>query len=214
MIRKHTVGAGLAAVALATTTAITAAPGAQAAPTTTDRARATSLADVLATDGHHFDRTWGDFDILDAAVTAVLKEDPTSPVSVLAKRKVRLTAFLPTDRAFQRLAKTLTGTTPRTERATFKALAKAAGVDVIETVLLYHVVPGKTLGAKKVLAADGTKLTTAQGGTVTVRVKGKRVVLVDADPDVRNPRVVATNINRGNPQIAHAINRVLLPLDL
>jgi hypothetical protein len=39
-------------------------------------------------------------------------------------------------------------------------------------------------------------------------------VLVDADPDVRNPRVVATNINRGNPQIAHAINRVLLPLDL
>jgi uncharacterized surface protein with fasciclin (FAS1) repeats len=87
-------------------------------------------------------------------------------------------------------------------------------VDVIETVLLYHVVPGKTLSAAKVVKADGKKLTTAQGGTVTVKVKGKKVILVDADPDLRNPRVIATNINKGNRQIAHAINRVLLPLDL
>ena len=62
--------------------------------------------------------------------------------------------------------------------------------------------------------ADGKKLTTAQGGTVTVKVKGKKVILVDADPDLANPRVIATDINKGNRQIAHAINRVLLPLDL
>jgi uncharacterized surface protein with fasciclin (FAS1) repeats len=214
MIRKHTVAAGFTAVVLAATATVAAAPGAQAAPGSNDRAGRTSLAAVLAADGHHFDKKWGDFDILDAAIMAVLKEKPKSPVAVLAKGKVRLTAFLPTDRAFRQLAKTLTGKAPKTEKATFKTLAKAAGVDVIETVLLYHVVPGKTLGAAKVLKADGKKLTTAQGGTVTVKVKGKKVTLVDADPDLRNPRVVATNINKGNRQIGHAIDRVLLPLDL
>ena len=214
MIRKQTVAAGLTAVALAATATVAAAPGAQAAPSTTDRAGKTSLAAVLASDGHRFDKKWGDFDILDAAVMAVLKEKPKSPVAVLAKGKVRLTAFLPTDRAFQRLAKTLTGASPKTEKKTFNALAKAAGIDVIETVLLYHVVPGKTLGATKVVKADGKKLTTAQGGKVTVQVKGKKVTLVDADPDLANPRVIATDINKGNRQIGHAIDRVLLPLDL
>jgi uncharacterized surface protein with fasciclin (FAS1) repeats len=108
----------------------------------------------------------------------------------------------------------LTGTKPATERATFRTLAKAAGVDTIETVLLYHVVPGATLGSAKVLQADGTKLTTAQGGTVKVHVNGKMVRLQDKDRDLRDPRVVAVDINKGNPQIAHAIDRVLLPVDL
>jgi uncharacterized surface protein with fasciclin (FAS1) repeats len=205
-IRASTVGltaAALAAGALAAQTPAQAAAG-----------RPTSLAQVLAADGHHFDRKWGDFDILDAAVLAVLDAKPKSPVGVLAKRKVRLTAFLPTDRAFRSLAATLTGSRPKSEKATFNALAKAAGIDTIETVLLYHVVPGRTLTAAEVVGADGKKLTTAQGGKITVRVGKKQVRLVDADPDLRDPRVVATNINKGNPQIAHAIDRVLLPVDL
>jgi uncharacterized surface protein with fasciclin (FAS1) repeats len=199
--------AGLSAAALATV-ALAAPASAQAAD------RNTSLAQVLAADGHRFDKKWGDFDILDAAVMAVLDAKPDSAVGVLAQRNTKLTAFLPTDRAFRNLATALTGSKPKSEKATFKALADAAGVDLIETVLLYHVVPGRTLNAKKVVAADNKKLTTAQGGTVTVRVKGKKVTLADADPDVRNPRVIATNINKGNPQIAHAINGVLLPADL
>ncbi len=206
--------AALATAAVAGTTALASAPAADAQPAPARAARHTSIAQVLAADGHHFDRRWSDFDILDAAVRAVLKAKPSSPVKVLTKRNVKLTAFAPTDRAFQRLARTLTGKTPRTERATFRTLANAAGIDTIEAVLLYHVVPGRTLGAKKVLAADGKRLRTAQGGTVTVRVHGTKVTLVDADPDVRNPRVVRTNINAGNPQIAHAIDRVLLPVDL
>ena len=214
MIRKHTVAAGFTAVVLAATATVAAAPGAQAAPSPADRAGKTSLADVLAADGQRFDKKWGDFDILDAAVMAVLDAKPKSAVAVLADGKVRLTAFLPNDRAFRKLARTLTGKAPKTEKATFTALAGAAGIDVIETVLLYHVVPGKTLNAAKVVQADGKKLTTAQGGKITVNVKGKKVVLVDADPDVHNPRVIATDINKGNRQIGHAINRVLLPLDL
>jgi uncharacterized surface protein with fasciclin (FAS1) repeats len=205
-IRASAVGLTAAALAAGTLAAQTPAQAASGRPT--------SLAQVLAADGHHFDRKWGDFDILDAAVLAVLDAKPKSPVGVLAKRKVRLTAFLPTDRAFRSLAATLTGSRPKSEKATFNALAKAAGIDTIETVLLYHVVPGRTLTAAKVVGADGKKLTTAQGGKITVRVGKKQVRLVDADPDLRNPRVVATNINKGNPQIAHAIDRVLLPIDL
>lgn len=207
---KHRVAVGLAA-ALATSASIATLPAADAAPA---RPHTTSLAQVLATDGHRFDKSWGDFDILDKAVSTVLAEKPDSAVGVLAKGRTELTAFLPTDRAFRILVTNLTGTKPATERATFRTLAKAAGVDTIETVLLYHVVPGATLGSAKVLQADGTKLTTAQGGTVKVHVKKKTVRLQDEDRDLRDPRVVAVDINKGNPQIAHAIDRVLLPVDL
>lgn len=203
--------AALATTTLAASATVALAPGAQAAP---ERPKPTSLAQVLAADGHHFDKSWGDFDILDAAVMAVLKAKPKSPVAVLTKGRTKLTAFLPTDRAFRSLATTLTGTRPATEKATFKALAGAAGLDVIETVLLYHVVPGKTLGSAKVVKADGKKLKTAQGGSIEVVVRKKTVSLRDADPDLRNPRVVKTDINRGNPQIAHVIDRVLLPIDV
>ncbi|WP_395658218.1 fasciclin domain-containing protein [Nocardioides sp.] len=206
-------------IAVLATTTLLAAGGLIGATTSADAAPAphrgnTSLADVLAADGHDYDDNWKDFDILDAAVTTVLTAKPDSPVAVLADGSVRLTAFAPTDRAFQRLAKALTGSTPATEEDTFNAIAGAAGVDTVETVLLYHVVPGKTLGSAKVLKADGAKLTTAQGGKVTVQVKKKQVTLVDKDPDLRNPRVIAVDINKGNPQIAHAIDRVLLPVDL
>lgn len=206
--------AALATTALVTAGSLVGSSGAASAAPAPESARPTSLAQVLAADGHRFDKKWGDFDILDKAVMTVLAEKPDSAVGVLAKARTKLTAFLPTDRAFQRLATTLTGKTPKTERATFKALAEAAGVDTVETVLLYHVVPGKTLGSAKVLKADGAKLTTAQGGKVTVQVKKKQVTLVDKDPDLRNPRVIAVDINKGNPQIAHAIDRVLLPVDL
>ncbi|HYF71712.1 MAG TPA: fasciclin domain-containing protein [Nocardioides sp.] len=199
------------AAVLAASASMFAMPSAQAeAP----HGRTTSLAQVLAADGHRFDSTWGDFDVLDKAVATVLAEKPKSPVGVLAKGRTKLTAFLPTDRAFRELVTTLTGNEPRTERAAFRSLARAAGVDVIETVLLYHVVPGRTLGSRQVLQADGAELATAQGGTVTVRVGETKVRLQDADPDVRNPRVIATDINKGNPQVAHAINGVLLPLDV
>ena len=80
--------------------------------------------------------------------------------------------------------------------------------------LLYHVVPGKTITAKDALKADGAKLTTAQGGKITVKVRRGSISLVDADKNSRNPRVNVPNINKGNKQIAHGIDRVLRPLDL
>ena len=84
----------------------------------------------------------------------VLDAKPASPVAVLADGSTRLTAFLPTDRAFRRLVRDLTGTAPDTERAVFTAAA-TLGVDTIEQVLLYHVVPGQTLTSGKV--AEGRR---------------------------------------------------------
>ena len=175
-----------------------------------------SLATVLVKDGSGFDRNWNDFDIADNAVAAVLAAKPGSPVAVLADGKVPLTAFLPTDRAFRQLAHELTGKRYRTEKAVFTDLATTLGVDTIENVLLYHVVPGATITYQQALRSNGAVLQTAlPGATLKVKVtRHHRVYLVDADTNDRNPRIVRININKGNVQIAHGIDRVLRPVDL
>ncbi len=174
-----------------------------------------SLATVLAADGHHFDRNWNDFDIVDKAVGTVLKAKPDSPVAVLANGKVRLTAFLPTDRAFRRLVTSLTGTQPATERATFRKIAKLVDVDTLETILLFHVVPGKTITAAKASKADEARLKTAAGIVLGVNVRRTGAIyLRDKDRNAANARVIVADINKGNRQIAHGINRVLRPADL
>jgi uncharacterized surface protein with fasciclin (FAS1) repeats len=209
--RTRTGLVGIVAATVAAGAALTGAP-AQAA----DRARPAgdrSLAQVLAAD-KGFDHNWNDFDILDKAVTTVLSAKPGSPVTVLADGSTRLTAFLPTDRAFRRLATELTGRRPHTERGTFRAIAGAADVDTIETILLYHVVPGVTAGSRKVVRMNGARLTMANGGTVTIRVRPSGVRLADQDPDARNADVIAVDVNKGNKQIAHVVNRVLRPVDL
>lgn len=173
-----------------------------------------SLATVLAKDGRGFDHNWHDYDIVDNAVRAVLTAKPNSAVGVLADGKTTLTAFLPTDRAFRLLVKDLTGKQPRTEKQTFQAVA-SLGINTVETVLLYHVVPGTRITYRQALRADGARLTMANGGIVRVDVRpGKRVKLLDADRNDDNPRIVQKNINKGNRQIAHGINRVLRPIDL
>jgi uncharacterized surface protein with fasciclin (FAS1) repeats len=172
-----------------------------------------SLAAVLARDGAGFDRNWSDYDIVDNAVTAVLDAKPDSAVAVLADGSVPLTAFLPNDQAFKRLARDLTDKHYRSESAVFADVA-SLGIDTVEAVLLHHVVPGATVTYRKALRSDGAELTTAAGGTVTVNVDDRRVILVDADRDDANPVVVQANINKGNRQIAHGISRVLRPVNL
>ncbi len=177
-----------------------------------------SLAAVLTADGNTFDRNWNDYDIVTEAVLAVLAAKPSSAVGVLADGKVALTAFLPTDRAFRNLVGDLTGKWYRSESKVFDALVAAVGVDTVEAVLLYHVVPGATVTKKDAVKADGAVLQTAlAGATVTVDVKWRwlpLVVLVDNDPDDRNPWVKKFDINRGNLQIAHGITEVLRPANL
>lgn len=190
------------------------APSASAAGSTVPGTK--SLAAVLTSDGNKFDHNWYDYDIVTEAVLAVLKAKPKSPVGVLANGNVALTAFIPNDRAFQALVKDLSGKTLTSEKAVFGAVA-GLGIDTVETVLLYHVVPGATITAKQALKANGAKLTTAQGGTITVKVPLfplPLVVLKDNDPDDKDPFVVKFDINKGNKQIAHGISYVLRPVNL
>jgi hypothetical protein len=180
-----------------------------------------SLATVLAADGSGFDGNWSDYDIVENAARAVIgaDTDKNSPVRLLTKGDVPLTAFIPTDRAFRKLANEVFGYERRSEAQVFQAVA-SLGLDTVETVLSYHVVGGATIDYRTALRSDGAELTTAAAGADPLVVDVKRhwwcryVTLVDADTNDRNPVVVQPNINKGNVQIAQGINRVLRPLDL
>ncbi len=218
MMRIRTLAAMLLSTALVGAS-VAAAPAAQATKGHGHGYGNRSLATVLTSDGNRFDKHARDYDILTEAVLAVLDAKPDSPVGVLADGKVKLTAFLPNDASFRLLAKDLTGDWIKSERRVFHALVDAVGVDAIEQVLLYHVIPGVRINSRAALKSDGAELTTAQGGTFTVDVLYKRlplVQLIDQDPDDQDPFLdpSALNINKGNKQIAHGILFVLRPADL
>jgi uncharacterized surface protein with fasciclin (FAS1) repeats len=205
------------ALAVTASTVVAAAPSQAADSAANQRTGTRSLATVLAADGNKFDHNWGDFDIVHRAVTTVLSAKPGSDVAVLAKGNKRVTAFLPTDRAFHRLVEDLTGRDKKTEKAVFRAVANNFDVDTIEAVLLYHVVPGATITYAQARKADGASLATAlEGASITVKKREGLVKLRDLDPDAGNAWVLkgASDINKGNKQIAHGISRVLRPVDL
>jgi uncharacterized surface protein with fasciclin (FAS1) repeats len=218
MLMRHRVVATASAAALAAgTAAFAVAPAASAAPVPQAKAPApTSLADVLLKDtkkgAPSFDRNGQDFDILTAAVLAVLDAKPNSAVSVLTKPNVKLTAFIPNDRGFKQTARVLGIKAVKEAKVTNKLVA-ALGVNKIEKVLLYHVVPGAKITSQMAAKSDGARLGTALGKKIGVNVTHKGIFIKDANRKVANPKVVAVDINRApkNKQIAHAINRVLLP---
>ena len=208
------VSALLATSALALGAITAAAPAANAKAVGED-----SLAALLTSDGDQFDKNAKDFDILTEAALAIVAAKPDSPVALVADGTTRATVFAPTDQAFRVLVKDLTGQTIKSEKKIFESLVALAGVDTIETVLLYHVIPGKTLTSGKVLKADGAKLMTAAGKTVKVDVRKKpslSVTLKDKDKGAQDPKAVLTalDLNKGNKQVAHGIDRVLRPITL
>lgn len=174
-----------------------------------------TLAQILLSDSKRdakngFDSNPNDFDIVTQAV--LLFPDLTKAAS---DPKANLTVFLPTDYAFRQLVRDLTGKTVYKESQIFATVA-GLGVDTVKAVLMYHIIGGARIDYATALKADGASLTTLGGGTITVDIQGKffkRVVLVDNDPDLRDPKVVVANIRASNG-IAHAIDRVLLPVDL
>ncbi|MBC7462745.1 MAG: fasciclin domain-containing protein [Actinobacteria bacterium] len=190
--------------------------GAMAAPSALAAGEGTkSLASVL-TAKSSFDKDSNNYDILTAAVLAVLKAKPMSPVKVLTDGSVALTAFIPNDGAFKKLVADLTGKAAPSEEKTFAAVA-GLGIDTVEQVLQYHVVPGAAILSGDALKANGAKLTTAlPGATISVKVAGTVITLDDKDPIAMDPTVILSqvDINKGNLQIAHGINAVLLPAAL
>jgi hypothetical protein len=161
-VRYLLAGTAVALFVAATPSAASATGGA-AAPSGTR-----SLAQVLTRDTGGFDRNRYDFDILTKAVLTVVGAKPSSPVSVLTDGSVALTAFIPNDAAFQRLEQDITNSRRLpSEQQAFDAVA-GLGVDTVETVLLYHVVPGATLRGRDV--ALHAAAVTFYGGVAVVPV--------------------------------------------
>ena len=172
---------------------------------------------MLTSDGNRFDRNWYDYDIVTEAVLAVLAAKPTSPVGLLTDGTVPLTAFIPNDRAFQVLAYDLTKKWPTTEQKTFDAARRRRGRRRRSSRCCSTTSsPAPRSPRRRAVNANGAVLTTAQGGTIRVRVYNKYVPIVelrDQDPNDVNPFLNprALDINKGNRQIAHGIVFVLRP---
>ena len=141
-----------------------------------------------------------DYDLLVQAVTA------TGLAPVLDDESKRFTVFAPNDRAFMRLVADLSGSYPKSEKATLDAVLATFSVDEIKNVLLYHVVAGKELGPLQVLLARSLMM--ANGGTVQPR----GISLRDETPALRDPKLVLSGINiRATNGVIHTIDRVLVP---
>jgi len=133
-------------------------------------------------------------DIVDTAVgagsfgTLVAAVQAADLVDTL-KSEGPFTVFAPTDEAFAKLP-----------AGTVEDLLKPENKEKLQTILLYHVVPGK------VTAADVVKVTsakTANDKTLAIKVEGDTVM-------VNNAKVVQTDIMTSNGVI-HVIDTVLLP---
>ena len=111
------------------------------------------------------------------------------------------TVFAPTDAAFAKLP-----------AGTVDTLLQPANRDMLKAVLTYHVVAGK-VSAKELIAkinASGgsASLTTVQGGTLTARLDGGNVVIVDAKGGAAI--VTAADLMQSNGVI-HVTDAVSLP---
>ena len=171
-----------------------------------------SLAAVL-TAKNSFDTNKNNFDIVTAAVLAVLKAKPASDVAILTDGNIPVTAFIPNDGAFLNLVTALTGKAPKNERAAFATVA-GLGIPTVESILKYHVVQGDPILSPAALKANGAQLhTTLDGKLIKVTVKGTKITLGDYNKKLKDPVVVLSRVdlNKGNLQVAHGINAVLMP---
>ena len=104
------------------------------------------------------------------------------------------TVFAPTNAAFGKLP-----------AGTVDTLVKPENKATLTKILTYHVVPGKLAAAD---LTDGKKLTTVEGETLTVKLDGKKVWLIDAKGG--KSAVTIADVNQSNGVI-HVVDTVLMP---
>ena len=111
------------------------------------------------------------------------------------------TVFAPMNSAFERLP-----------AGTVATLLRPENKGMLTTVLTYHVVPGRITAAdlmSRIRAGGGqARLTTVQGGTLTARMMGNRVMLVDAKGGMSH--VTQADVMQSNGVI-HVTDAVSLP---
>jgi uncharacterized surface protein with fasciclin (FAS1) repeats len=111
------------------------------------------------------------------------------------------TVFAPTNAAFARLP-----------AGTVDTLLRPENKPMLQSVLTYHVVPGRISAAQligKIKAGRGSaKLATVEGGTLTARLAGGKVVLTDE----KGGRATVTQADVGQSNgIIHVTDAVSLP---
>jgi uncharacterized surface protein with fasciclin (FAS1) repeats len=104
------------------------------------------------------------------------------------------TVFAPTNAAFAKLP-----------AGTVETLVKPESKATLTKILTYHVVAGKVNAAD---LTDGKKLTTVEGETLTVKLDGKKVWLIDAKGGTS--AVTIADVNQSNGVI-HVVDTVLMP---
>jgi uncharacterized surface protein with fasciclin (FAS1) repeats len=111
------------------------------------------------------------------------------------------TVFAPTDAAFARL-----------RAGTVETVLRPENRSMLQSVLTYHVVPGRLTAADlmaRIRAGGGSaRLTTVQGGTLTARMSGNSIVLMDARGGMAT--VTQANVMQSNGVI-HVTNAVSMP---
>lgn len=174
--------------------------------------KTTPLTEVLNLPRAAFDNNPNDFDVFTAVFMDVWGMLPESALSTISKGETAVTAFVPTDRAFRDLVKHLTGKTVRSE-ARITTAVLGLGEAAVEKVLLYHVVVGNPILSPDALKANGATLNTAAGQSFRVKVEGTKITLIDRAKKHKNAVVLlnAVDINKGNKQVAHGIDQVMLP---
>jgi uncharacterized surface protein with fasciclin (FAS1) repeats len=111
------------------------------------------------------------------------------------------------------LVTALTGKKPKSEADTFATVA-GLGIPTVESILKFHVVPGAAIMSGDALKANGASLKTALSGKmIKVSVMGTVITLGDYNKKLKDPKVILAqvDINKGNLQIAHGIDAVLMP---
>ncbi len=111
------------------------------------------------------------------------------------------TVFAPTNAAFAKLP-----------AGTVDTLLRPENKAMLQSVLTYHVVPGRVTAADlmSLITAGGgqARLVTVQGGTLIARMQGSGIVLVDAKGGIAN--VTQANVMQSNGVI-HVTDAVSLP---
>jgi uncharacterized surface protein with fasciclin (FAS1) repeats len=111
------------------------------------------------------------------------------------------TVFAPTNEAFEKLPK-----------GTVENLLKTENKKTLQTILTYHVLAGKHTAAdimKDIKKGNGkATYKTVSGGTLTVMMKGKNVVLMDENGGMATVTIADVNQSNG---VIHVIDSVVLP---
>lgn len=210
---KRTVTALAGAAALAAPLALSAPASASEGGTTilgvvNSVDRYTSSENSAGLDRFRWDqRNWYDFDILTAAVVA-----NGEFVGAVTDASTAVTLFAPNDRAFQLLAKDLTGKWYWTEQGVLNAIVGAVGTgESLTKVLSYHLVGGKVV--KSDVPLNTPIPTLNDGETVKVTPTKYGIKVRDNADAFRDPYLVRTDIDAGH-SVIHSISRVLVPSNL